>query len=144
MADYLLTEAEVSDDGLEDGELIEPISKEDLGFINDDDSDHGDVNFYRMTDKKLLLSNVDEVPVPVLQHNVGKLKTDSESQYKEEEEQYAVPNSEDVEFPEDSMTIIPERMRTFYGTDHYEWNHYKRPTGEACKFQRDDVFIKTF
>ena len=46
MADYLLTEAEVSDDGLEDGELIEPISKEDLGFINNDDSDHGDVNFY--------------------------------------------------------------------------------------------------
>ena len=46
MTDYLLSEAEVSDDGLEDGELIEPISREDLDFINDDDNDHDDVDFY--------------------------------------------------------------------------------------------------
>lgn len=59
MTDYLLSEAEVSDDGLEDGELIEPISREDLDFINDDDSDHDDVDFYRMADEKLLLSNVE-------------------------------------------------------------------------------------
>lgn len=59
MTDYLLSEAEVSDDGLEDGELIEPISREDLDFINDDDSDHDDVDFYRMADKKLLLSNLE-------------------------------------------------------------------------------------
>lgn len=59
MTDYLLSEAEVSDDGLEDGELIEPISREDLDFINDDDSDHDDIDFYRMADEKLLLSNVE-------------------------------------------------------------------------------------
>ena len=59
MTDYLLSEVEVSDDGLEDGELIEPISREDLDFINDDDSDHDDVDFYRMADEKLLLSNVE-------------------------------------------------------------------------------------
>ena len=29
-------------------------------------------------------------------------------------------------------------MRQFYGTDNYEWNHYKLPKGEICDVSRDE------
>ena len=36
MADYLLTEVKVSDNEIQDKEVIRPMSKEDLEFIDDD------------------------------------------------------------------------------------------------------------
>ena len=130
MADYLLTEVDVSSDKeFQDDKIIDPITQTDLNFINDDDSDVDDVDFYRSTNKKLALVDKDKTPQPVLKNNVGKLEidSDSESDYEEEEEQYVILNSEHVHFPEETKIIIPERMRSLYGTDNYEWNHYKLP-----------------
>ena len=31
--------------------------------------------------------------------------------------------------------MIPEKMRTFYGTEDYDWNHYKLLMGNAYDFQ---------
>ena len=100
-----------------------------MNFINDDDSDVDDVDFYRSTNKKLALGNKDKTSQSVRKNNVGKLEidSDSESGYEEEEEQFAILNSEHVQFTEETKIIIPERMRSLYGTDNYEWNHYKLP-----------------
>ena len=35
-------------------------------------------------------------------------------------------------------------MHQFYGTDNYEWNHYKLPKGEICDVSRDESFIRIF
>ena len=116
MADYLLTEVDVSSvKEFQDDQIIDPITQADLNFINDDDSDVDDVDFYHSTNKKLALGNKDNTPLPVLKHNAGKLKIDSasEREYEEEEEQFVIPNSEHVEFPEETKIIIPERTRFF-------------------------------
>ena len=147
MADYLLTEADVpSDEEFQDDEIIDPITQADLGFINDDYSNVDDVDFYCSTNKKLALSDKDKTPLPVLKHNVGKLKidSDSENKHEEEEEQFAIPNSEHVEFPEETKIMISERMRSFCGTDDYEWNHYKLPEGEVYKFPKVEKYMKLF
>ena len=39
MADYILPEAEVSDDEVHNAEDVNPITKEDMEFINDDSND---------------------------------------------------------------------------------------------------------
>ena len=82
----------------------------------------------------------------MLKHSVGKLKIDSDSEreYEKEEEQFAIPNSEHAEFPEETKIIIPERMRSFYGTDDYEWIHYKLPEGEVYKFPKVENYMKLF
>ena len=81
MADDLLTDVKLSSDWeFENTEVIGSISKADLDFINDDDSD---IDFYRQANKKLLLSVEDKVPVPVIKHNVGKLRIDSDSELRE-------------------------------------------------------------
>ena len=147
MADYLLTEVDVaSDEEFQDEEIIDPITQADLGFINDDYSNVDDVDFYCSTNKKLALGDKDKAPLRVLKHNVGKLKidSDSESECEEEEERFAIPNSEHGEFPEETKIIIPERMRSFYGTDDYEWNHYKLPEGEVYKFPKVGNYMKLF
>ena len=116
MADYLLTEVDVSSDKeFQDDQIIDPITQAHLNFINDDDSDVDDVDFYHSTNKKQALGNKDKTPLPVLKHNTGKLKinSDSEREYEEEEEQFVIPNSEHVEFPEETKIIIPERMLSF-------------------------------
>ena len=147
MADYLLPEVEVSsNEEFENTEVIDSVSTADLDFTNDDVS-VGDVpDFYRQANKKLLLGVEDEVPAPVIKHNVGKLRidSDSESEYNEEEEVLVISNSEQVELPEEFKIIIPERMQDFYGTDNYEWNHYKLPEGEVYKFPRVNKYMKLF
>ena len=99
MADYILTEVDVSS-GKEsqDDEIIDPITQADLDFINDDDSDIDDVDLYCSTNKKLALGNKDKTPLPVLKHNIRKLKIDSDStsEYEEEEEQFVIPNSKHI------------------------------------------------
>ena len=93
MADYLLTEAEVSDNDEPTFEnIVDPIIKEDVEFIDDSVSD-GEIHFHHMTSKKVML---DEPHVPVIKRNVGRLRieSDSGSDYEEEEEQYTVQNSE--------------------------------------------------
>ena len=81
MADDLLTDVKLSSDWeFENTEVIGSISKADLDFINDDDSD---IDFYRQANKKLLLRVEDKVPVPVIKHNVGKLRIDSDSELRE-------------------------------------------------------------
>ena len=147
MDDYLLTKVDVSpDEEFQDDKIIDPITQANLDFINDDDSNVDDVNFYCSTNEKLALGDKDKTPLSVLKHNVGKLKmdSDSESEYEEEEEQFAIPNSEHAEFPEETKIIIPERMRSFHGTDNYEWNHYKLPEGEVYKFPRVEKYMKLF
>ena len=49
-----------------------------------------------------------------------------------------------MEFPEDTKIITPERMQAIYGTDNYEWNHYKLPTGQVYDFLKQEVFMKRF
>ena len=147
MFDFLLTKVDVSsDEEFQDDELIDPITQADLDFINHDDSNVDDVDFYCSTNKKLALGDKDKTPLYVLKHNVGKLKIDSnsKSEYEEEEEQFAIPNSEHVEFPKETKIIIPERMRSFYGTDNYEWNHYKLPDGEVYEFPKVGKYMKLF
>ena len=41
------------------------------------------IDFYRQANKKLLLGVGDKVPVPVIKHNVGKLRIDSDSELRE-------------------------------------------------------------
>ena len=126
MADYLMTEVDVSsDDEFHDYEIIDPITHADLDFINDGDSNVDDVSFYCCTNKKLVLGDKDKTPLPELKHNIGKLKisSNSERKYEKEQLQFAIPNSEHVEFSTETKVIIPERMRSFYGTDNYEWNY---------------------
>ena len=99
MIDYLLTEADVSsDEEFQDDEIINLITQADMDFINDDKSDVDNVGFYCSINNKL-----------VLKHNITKLKidSDSESESEEEEEQFVIPNSEHVEFPEETKIIIP-------------------------------------
>ena len=141
MADYLLTEAEVSDDDeptLEN--IIDPITKEDVEFIYDSVSDDK-IHFYHMINKRIIL---DEPHVSIIKRNVIRLRieSDSGSSYEEEEEQYTVPNLEYAEFPEDTKIIISERIRAIYGTDDHEWNDYKLPTCEVYDFPKQEVFIK--
>ena len=35
-------------------------------------------------------------------------------------------------------------MQAIYGTDNYEWNHYKLPTGQVYDFLKQKVFMKRF
>ena len=51
-----------------------------------------------------MLGVEDKVPVPVIKLNVGKVRidSDSESKYDEEEAEFAIPNSEQVVFPEET------------------------------------------
>ena len=124
-------------------EKIDPVTWADLDFINDGDIDYDDdVDFYCKTRKKLLLDEV-----PAVKHNVRKLrlKFDSESEYGEEdEEEFAIPNSEHIAFPEGTKIIISERMHLFYSTDNYEWNHYKLPKGDVYEFPKIDKDMKLF
>ena len=81
MADDLLTDVKLSSDWeFENTEVIGSISKADLDFINNDDSD---IDFYRQANKKLLLGVENKVPVPVIKHNVGKLRINSDSELRE-------------------------------------------------------------
>ena len=120
-----MPEAEVSDDEVHNAEDINPITKEDMEFINDDSNDDEEVDFYHEANKKLLLNDLEEeVPVPVVKHNVCKLRIESggESKYEEDDEydDFVVPNLEHVEFLEDTKIIISEVMCSVYGTDKYE------------------------
>ena len=52
MADYLLIEVDVSSDGeFQDDEIIDPITQVDLDFVNEDNSDADDFDFYCSTNK---------------------------------------------------------------------------------------------
>ena len=56
MADYLLSEAELSGEVYEDWEIVEPFSDKDKEFIDDDDLDEKeDIDFYRNIDKKIIM-----------------------------------------------------------------------------------------
>ena len=63
MADYLLTEVEVSNDEIQDKEVIQHMSKENLEFI-DDDCDQDKVDFYQSVDKKFCWKMRDKYPFP--------------------------------------------------------------------------------
>ena len=93
-----------------------------------------------------MLGVEDKVPVPVIKLNVGKVRidSDSESKYDEEEVEFAIPNSEQVVFPEETKIILPERIQGFYGTNNYEWNHYKLPVGEVYEFPKVNKHMKLF
>ena len=53
MADYLLTEAELSGDDYEDWKIAEPFLDKDKEFIDDGDLDEKeDIDFYHKIDKK--------------------------------------------------------------------------------------------
>ena len=108
MADYLLTEAEISDNDEPTFENIIEDPKEDVEFIDDSVSDD-EIHFYHMTSKRVMLG---EPHVLVIKRNVGRLsiESDSGSDYEEEEEQYTIPNSEYAEYPEGTKMTILERM----------------------------------
>ena len=94
----------MSDGDFQGTEKIDPVTRADLNFINDNDIDYDDADFYCQTNKKLLLDQV-----PAVKHNVRTLRIeiDSESNYGEEDEkEFAIPNSEHVEFPDGTKIII--------------------------------------
>ena len=146
MADYLLTEAELSGDDYEDWEIVEPFSDNDKEFIDDGDLDEKeDIGFYRKIDKKIMLTG-DETPIPILKRRVGRMaiKSDSSSsEYKEEEEQIEIPNCDAEDSNEDEQ-MIPEGMLRVYGTDNYEWNHYEKLKGDVCEFRGDSSYLSSF
>ena len=41
-------------------------------------------------------------------------------------------------------TCIPEAIRSAYGADKYEWNHYKPPNGKVFGFPEKEVFMRRF
>ena len=87
MVDYLITEAEVSDDDFQEKEVIEPMNKEGLEFINNEnDGEQDEVDFYQTVDKKIFLEQGGEIPVPVLKHGGVKLNIESDSESECEEE----------------------------------------------------------
>ena len=122
MADYIITETEISDSQDITQETIHPITKEDADFIDDNVTDN-EIDFYHSNTERTALE-LDYVPV--IKKNVAKLRiepesgSDSEEYYDEEEKQHVVPNSEKIEFPEDNKIILSERMRMVSGTDNYE------------------------
>ena len=130
MTDYIISEAELFGDEYDDQEIVEPISEKDVEFIDDSElQDKEDVDFYHKI-KKIVLQG-DETPKPMLKCDVGRLRIESNSsssQYKEEEKQIGIPNYDSDESDEDEATI-PDRMLPVYGTDNYEWNHYKKNKG---------------
>ena len=119
------------------------MTRADLDFINGDDIDYDDdIDFYWQTSKKLLLDEV-----PAVKDNVRNLRieSDSESDYRTEvKEEFKIPNSEQVEFPEGTKIIIPESMRSFYGSEDYEWNYFKLPEGDVYEFPKEDKCMKLF
>ena len=83
MVDSLLTEAEVSDNDEPTFEnIIDPITKEDVEFIDDSVSDD-EIHFYHMTSKRVMLA---EPHVPLIKRNVGRLRIESDSGSDHEEE----------------------------------------------------------
>ena len=102
-----------------------------------------DICFYRSVDnKKNFISNDEETPVPVLKHNVGKQRIESDS---ESDSKVVIANCDETCHKiDENKIVIPEAMRQFYGTDNYEWNHYKLPKGEVCDFLRDESFLQNF
>ena len=146
MADYLLTEAELSGDDYEDWEIVEPFSDKDKEFIDDGDLDEKeDIGFYRKIDKKIMLTG-DETPIPILKRRVGRMRIESDSsssEYKEEEEQIGIPNC-DAEDSDEDEQMIPEGMLPVYGTDNYEWNDYEKPKGDVCEFRGDSSYLSSF
>ena len=92
-------------------EKIDPVTRADLNFINDNDIDYDYDDSYCQTKKNLLLDEV-----AAMKHNVRKLriKIDSESDYGEEDEkEFPVPNSDHVEFPGGIKTIISKRIPSY-------------------------------
>ena len=145
MADYLLTEAKLSGDDYEDWEIVEPFSDKGKEFINDGDLDEkDDIDFYRKTDKKIILTG-DETPIPILKLRVGRMRIESDSsssKYEEEEEQIGIPNCDAKDSNKDEQTI-PEGMLPVYGTDNYEWSHYEKPKVDACEFTGDFSYLSS-
>ena len=101
MTEYLLTEVEISsDEEFQDTEKIDLATRSDVDFINHDDIDYDDdVDFYCQTNKNLLLDELSAA-----KHNARKLRIEFEGESKyveEDEEEFAIPNSEHVQFPEE-------------------------------------------
>ena len=146
MADYLLTEAELSADHYEDWEIAEPFSDKDKEFIDDGDLDEKeDICFYRKIDKKVMLTG-DETPIPILKRRVRRMRIESDSsssEYEEEEEQIEIPNCDVEDFDEDEQ-MIPEAMLPVYGNDKYGWNYYEKPKGDVCEFRGDSSYLSSF
>ena len=82
----------------------------------------------------------------MLKRDVGRLRIESDSsssEYKEEEKQIGIPNYDSDESDEDEATI-PDRMLPVYGTDNYEWNHYKKTKGDVCEFRGGSSYLSSF
>ena len=95
MADYIISEAELPDSDYQQEE-IQLLNSDDINFI-DDGKIEDDVCFYRsVINKKIVISDDEETPVPVLKYNVGKLtiEPDSESD-SESEDEFAIPNCDE-------------------------------------------------
>ena len=85
MADYLLTEAELSGDDYEGWEIVEPFLDKDKEFIDNSDLDEkDDIDFYRKINKKFMLTG-DETPIPILKRRVGRMRIESDSSSSEYE-----------------------------------------------------------
>ena len=83
---------------------------------------------------------------PEVKKGVGRLRIESKSwdeeSSQEDELEYEIPNSEPMDFLEDNTVILPEAMRNVYGTDNYEWDHYKLPAGEFTNFLMQNYLLR--
>ena len=130
MSEFILNEAEVSGDEGSDAETMDV--EDDLvdlkinDEIIDDNSVDEDSHFYHRKNNNRIVSDDDE--------------------YEEEKTVYEIPNSENAIKNTKSSVIdnMPDDMRVIFGTDEYEWNHYKLPTGSIYEFPNEKHFMKRF
>ena len=137
MAEYMIKEANFSDEE-ENVIVIDEETHEGREFI-DDEVKHDDegVEFYRSVSKIFL--NDEGTPVPTIKEDIVRLRIESDSESKHEEE----PQILNHKLQKDDI-VMPEAKRLVYGMDNYEWNHYNRPKGEVCNFSKDINFLESF
>ena len=148
MADYLLTEAELSGEVYEDWEIVEPFLDKDKEFIDDDDLDEKeDIDFYRNIDKKIMLTGDETfLKIPILKRRVGTMRIESDSsssEYEDGEKHIGIPNCVAEDSNEDEQ-VIPESMLPVYGIDNFEWNHCENPKGDVCEFRGHSSYLSSF
>ena len=129
MSEFILKEAEVSGEE-EDSNNLEVDINEANDYIGDKPVEDDDIHFHHRRDNR----NSNNIIM-------------SDDEYEEEEEDlyYEIPNSENAKTSRNDNKIdMSEKMKSVYGTDEYEWNHYKLPTGNVYEFLNEKHFMRRF
>ena len=139
MADYIISVTELPDSDYEQEE-VQPLNSDYINFIDDGEIED-DVCFYRSIDhKKIVISDDEETPVPVLKYNVGKRRIESDSESdSESEDEFVIPNCDETGHKiGENKIVIPEVMCQFYGADIRNFLHL------LCVSSGDNVSMNLF